>query len=66
MARKKMNQIPELSRTINIRLNSTLDREIREICKKHDLPISNFGRKACAEYLGQIKDKSSLFEGVTQ
>ena len=66
MARKKTNQIPELARALNVRVPSLLESEIRSVCKRHDLSISHFGRRAFQQYLATIKDKSSLFEGVTQ
>ena len=66
MARKKTNKIPELSRAVNVRVPSLLENEIRSVCKRHDLSISHFGRRAFQQYLATIKDKASLFEGVTQ
>jgi hypothetical protein len=66
MARKKTNEIPELSRAVNVRVPSLLESEIRSVCKRHDLSISHFGRRAFQQYLLAIKDKGSLFESVTQ
>ena len=66
MARKKTNQIPKLSKALNVRVPSLLEIEIRSVCKRHDLSISHFGRRAFQQYLTSIKDKSSLFEEVTQ
>jgi hypothetical protein len=43
-----------------------LEIEIRSVCKRHDLSISHFGRRAFQQYLASIKDKASLFEEVTQ
>ena len=65
MARKKKNQIPTLSHALNVRVPSLLENEIRIVCKRHDLSISHFGRRAFQQYLLTIKDKSSLFEGAT-
>ena len=65
MARKKTNQVPALSHALNVRVPSLLEIEIRSVCKRHDLSISHFGRRAFQQYLLTIKDKSSLFEGVT-
>ena len=65
MARKKTN-VPSLSHALNVRVPSLLENEIRSVCKRHDLSISHFGRRAFQQYLASIKDKSSLFEGVTQ
>jgi hypothetical protein len=66
MTRKKTNQIPKLSRALNVRVPSLLEIEIRSVCKRHDLSISHFGRRAFQQYLATIKDKASLFEEVTQ
>jgi len=66
MARKKTNQIPTLSHALNVRVPTLLENEIRSVCKRHDLSISHFGRRAFQQYLTSIKDKSSLFEEVTQ
>ena len=65
MARKKTNEISELARALNVRVPSLLENEIRSVCKRHDLSISHFGRRAFQQYLLTIKDKSSLFEGAT-
>ena len=51
MARKKTNQIPELARALNVRVPSLLESEIRSVCKRHDLSISHFGRRAFQQYL---------------
>ena len=66
MARKKTNQVPKLSHALNVRVPSLLENEIRSVCKRHDLSISHFGRKAFQQYLLAIKDKASLFDGVKQ
>jgi hypothetical protein len=67
MARKKTNQIPTLSKALNVRVPSLLEIEIRSVCKRHDLSISHFGRRAFQQYLTAIKEKKSLFEEeVTQ
>ena len=66
MARKKTNEIPELARALNVRVPSLLENEIRSVCKRHDLSISHFGRRAFQQYLATIKEKASLFESVTQ
>ena len=65
MARKKTN-LPSLSHALNVRVPSLLESEIRNVCKRHDLSISHFGRRAFQQYLATIKDKASLFESVTQ
>ena len=66
MARKKTNQIPILSHALNVRVPTLLENEIRSVCKRHDLSISHFGRPAFQQYLSTIKEKTSLFESVTQ
>jgi len=66
MARKKTNQIPILSHALNVRVPTLLENEIRSVCKRHDLSISHFGRRAFKQYLAAIKEKRSLFEEVTQ
>jgi len=66
MARKKTNQIPILSHALNVRVPTLLENEIRSVCKRHDLSISHFGRRAFQQYLSTIKEKTSLFESVTQ
>ena len=66
MARKKTNQLPKLSKALNVRVPSLLESEIRNVCKRHDLSISHFGRRAFQQYLAAIKEKASLFEGATQ
>ena len=65
MARRKTNEIPALANALNVRVPSLLESEIRSVCKRHDLSLSHFGRRAFQQYLLTIKDKSSLFEGVT-
>jgi hypothetical protein len=66
MARKKTNQIPTLSHALNVRVPTLLENEIRSVCKRHDLSISHFGRRAFQQYLANIKDKATLFEGAGQ
>ena len=64
MARKKTN-VPSLSHALNVRVPILLESEIRNVCKRHDLSISHFGRRAFQQYLATIKEKKSLFEEVT-
>jgi hypothetical protein len=66
MARKKTNQVPTLSHALNVRVPTLLENEIRSVCKRYDLSISHFGRRAFQQYLATIKEKKSLFEEVTQ
>ena len=66
MARKKTNAVPRYSKTINVRVNSLLDTEIRAACKKHDLPVSHFGRKSFQFFLDHILGKSSLYDSASK
>ena len=66
MARKRTNAIPELSKTINIRLPSNMDIAIREICKKHAVPISWFGRKSFELFLSQLNNQKHIFQEAKQ
>ena len=66
MARKRTNAIPELSKTINIRLPSSMDMAIREICKKHAVPISWFGRKSFELFLSQLNNQKHIFQEAKQ
>jgi hypothetical protein len=65
MARKRTNAVPELSKTINIRLPSNMDMAIREICKKHAVPISWFGRKSFELFLNQLNNQKHIFQEVS-
>ena len=62
MARKRTKVIPELSKTINIRLPSNMDIAIREVCKKHSVPISWFGRKSFEVFLSQLNNQKHIFQ----
>lgn len=66
MARKRTNAIPELSKTINIRLPSNMDMAIREICKKHAVPISWFGRKSFELFLSQLNSQKHIFQEASR
>ena len=65
MARKKTNEIPAYSRTINVRVPSSLEGEVKEVCKAHDLSTSHFCRKAIRHFLHAIKGKDNLYQEVT-
>jgi hypothetical protein len=65
MARKKTNEIPALARTINVRVPSALEGEVKEVCKAHDLSTSHFCRKAIRHFLHAIKGKDNLYQEVT-
>jgi len=66
MPRKKTNAIPPLARTINIRVPSELEGEVRQMCKAHDLSTSNFCRKAIRHFLQFVKGSDNLYKEVTK
>ena len=57
-----VSQPDGLLSTINVRLPTPVNEEIRKICIKHDISISSFGRKAFIAYLKFIKEKESIYE----
>ena len=61
MPRKKTNEIPPLSRTINVRIPMLLEDEVREACKIFDLSTSHFCRTAIKRFLAEIKGKRHLY-----
>jgi Arc/MetJ-type ribon-helix-helix transcriptional regulator len=65
MARKKTNAVPAFARTINVRVPSALEGEIKEVCKTHDLSTSHLCRKAIRFFLQSIKGKEHLYQKVT-
>lgn len=66
MARKKTSAVPAFARTINVRVPSALEGEVKEVCKAHDLSTSHFCRKAIRHFLQSIKGKDHLYqEGTT-
>jgi hypothetical protein len=48
--------------TVNVRLPTPVDEEIRKICIKHDISMSKFGRRAFVAYLKFLKEKESIYE----
>jgi len=64
MARKKTSAVPSFARTINVRVPSTLEGEVREVCKAHDLSTSHFCRKAIRHFLHAIKGKEHLYQEI--
>jgi hypothetical protein len=66
MPRKKTNAIPPLARTINVRVPTELEGEIRSVCKAHDLSTSNFCRKAIRHFLHAVKGKDHLYQELHQ
>jgi hypothetical protein len=53
MPRRKTNAVPRLTKTVNVRVPSILDAEIRAECRRHDLPVSHFGRKSFLTIFGR-------------
>jgi hypothetical protein len=64
MARKKTSAVPPLARTINVRVPSELEGEVRQVCKTHDLSTSHFCRKAIRHFLHTIKGKNHLYQEI--
>ena len=62
MPRKKANQIPRYNRTVNTRLPSLLDFQVREECSRLDVPVSFFSRKALEFYLSHIRARRDVFD----
>ena len=62
MPRKKTNAVPALARTINVRVPTELEGEVRQVCKTHDLSTSNFCRKAIRHVLHTVKGKDHLYQ----
>jgi len=66
MPRKKTNAIPALARTINVRVPTELEGEVRSVCKAHDLSASHFCRKAIRHFLQAVKEKDHLYQELHQ
>jgi hypothetical protein len=64
MPRKKTNAIPALAKTINVRVPTELEGEVRTICKAHDLSTSNFCRIAIRHFLQAVKSKEHLYQEI--
>ncbi len=62
MPRRKTNAVPRLTKTVNVRVPSILDAEIRAECRRHDLPVSHFGRKSFEFFLDHIRQRSNLYD----
>ena len=62
MPRRKTNAIPRLTKTVNVRVPSILDAEIRAECRRHDLPVSHFGRKSFEFFLDHIRKRKNLYD----
>ena len=60
--RKKVNQIPHLSKVLNIRVPQQLFFEIVQEAKRLDLTASHFGRLAMARFLKEVAGKAHLYE----
>ena len=64
MPRKKTSAVPAFARTINVRVPSALEGEIKEVCKTHDLSTSHLCRKAIRFFLQSIKGKDHLYQEI--
>lgn len=64
MARKKTNAVPAFARTINVRVPSALEGEVKEVCKAHDLSTSHFCRKAIRHFLHTIRNNDHLYQEI--
>jgi len=62
MPRRKTNAVPRLTKTVNVRVPSILDAEIRAECRRHDLPVSHFGRKSFEFFLDHIRQRNNLYD----
>ena len=60
--RRKTNQIPHLSKVMNIRVPQQLFFEIVQETKRLDLTASHFGRLAMTRFLKEVSDKTHLYE----
>jgi hypothetical protein len=60
--RKKINEIPHLSKVMNIRVPHQLFFEIIRETKRLDLSASHFGRLALTKFLKEISGQKNLFE----
>ena len=64
MARKKTSAVPPLARTINVRVPTELDGEVRQACRTYDLSASHLIRKAIRHFLQTIKGKDHLYQEI--
>jgi hypothetical protein len=60
--RRKTNQIPNLSKVMNIRVPQQLFFEIVQETNRLDLTASHFGRLAMTRFLKEVSDKTHLYE----
>jgi hypothetical protein len=60
--RKKTNQIPHLSKVINIRVPASLFLEIVQVTQRLDLSASHFGRLAMTKFLKEVSGHKNLYE----
>ena len=62
--RKKTNQIPHLSKVMNIRVPNSLFLEIVQETKRLDLTASHFGRLAMTKFLKEVSGRKNLYEAT--
>jgi hypothetical protein len=59
--RKKTNDIPFRNRFLNIRLDSILDAELRQMGKRHDMSASALARRGIVMLLTHLKQHNTLW-----
>jgi hypothetical protein len=57
----KKEAVPVFVRTINIRVSTELDDEVRRFCEAYDLSISSFCRFAIDHFLYAVERKAHLY-----
>lgn len=62
MPRRKTNQVRRYNRTINTRIPSLLDHQIQSECRRLDIPMSLFARKAFEQFLIQIRSRRDALD----
>jgi len=62
MPRRKTNQVRRYNRTINTRIPSLLDHQIQSECRRLDIPMSLFARKAFEYFLIQIRSRRDALD----
>ena len=62
MPRRKTNEVRRYNRTINTRIPSLLDHQIQSECRRLDIPMSLFARKAFEHFLIQIRSRRDALD----
>ena len=62
MPRRKTNQVRRYNKTINTRIPSLLDHQIQSECRRLDIPMSLFARKAFEQFLIQIRSRRDALD----